>query len=84
MQPVESLDRNHQRSGFMQQLRRDRTGVAEALHHDRRSLERKLQVLAGRLDGVEHAAPGGFIASQRSAQADRLARDYAGIRSSPW
>ena len=36
------------------------------------------EMLARALDGVEDAAAGGFVAAQRSAQADGLARDHAG------
>ena len=40
--------------------------------------ERDMDVLAGALDGVEDAAAGCFVATQRSAQADGFARNHAG------
>ena len=71
-------DRNDARAGLMQQLCRNRSGIAEALHRNGCAFQRDVEMLACALNGVETAAAGGFVAAQRSAQADRLAGDDAG------
>ncbi len=63
---------------ILQQISRDRTDVAEALHSHPRALDRDIQVLERPDNGMHHAATGGFVAAQRPAQRDGLAGDYAG------
>jgi len=53
-------------------------GIAEALHHHLRALDRNAQVFGRALYGVENAAAGGFIPSQRAAQGNRFAGHHPG------
>src|ERR1017187_8483212 len=66
-------DRDYLCSRLMQQLGRNGTCIAKALHSNCSAFQWPFQMLARALDGIEHAAACGLVASQRSAQADRLA-----------
>ena len=70
---MESLAPMTMARSAIQQMRGDGAGVAEALHHNPGALHGNSEVSATAQRGEIDAAPGRFVPSQGSAQADRFA-----------
>ena len=71
------LDRHDAGARLLEQLRRGRAHVAEALHGHPRAFQRQGDAARRIAPADEHAAPRGLHAPERAAQLQRLARHHA-------